>query len=161
MRLDRVRVVLALLLLASAALFVAGSIAERGHTEPRIEHKETGGEKGTEGREATQTATTAERSERLFGLDLERPGLVAAAAGVTVALAGAALGWRRRGVLWAILAFAVAFMVLDVREVVHQSSEGRTSIVVVAAILAGVHLAIAALALVGGARDKGRSMAVA
>ena len=42
---------------------------------------------------------------------------------------------------------ALTFCAFDVREAVHQASESRTGLIVVAAIVAALHLAAAALAL--------------
>jgi len=87
-----------------------------------------------------------------FGLDLEQPGIVAAAAAVTVLLAGVALWWRDVKAFWVIVAFGLLFSVLDVREALHQSDEGRTSVMAIASVLAVMHAAAAVLAAIGTRR---------
>jgi len=145
MRRDSMRVALALLLVVSAGLFITGSILEQGHKE-KTKSTENGSETGAEDSAGSTHPETAKGSERLFGLDLERPGIVAAASVVTVALAGLVLGWRDRRALWLVGLFAIAFAVLDIREAFHQSSESRASLVVLASILAAIHLTAAILA---------------
>ena len=49
-------------------------------------------------------------------------------------------------VLLAVIAFGVGFAVFDVREVVHQVSESRAGLVVIASILALIHLGVAVIA---------------
>ena len=98
--------------------------------------------------EGSPQREAAEKGERVFGLNLETPALVATATGVTLLLALAALAWRNRGILWAIVAFALGFAILDVREVVVRSGTGSSSIVALAGTLVVVHVAAAAPALV-------------
>jgi hypothetical protein len=149
MKRDPFRVGLALLLLVSAGLFITGSIMERGLREAVPKSTETGGETSGEGSAHTEAVKA---SERLFGLDLERPGIVAAASVVTLALAGLGLAWRDRRALLLIALFAIAFAVLDVREAIHQSSESRTSLLVLASVLATIHVITAILAGAGARR---------
>jgi hypothetical protein len=73
-----------------------------------------------------------------------------------VAVGVITLAWRRRWVLWGVGAVALAFTAFDIREAFHQSSEGRTSILAIAAVLAATHLAAAAVALVALVRNEGR-----
>jgi hypothetical protein len=201
MKRDPLRLVVALLLVASAALFVVGSRAERHSTTalpspsaspsaepasaaPRqsaspaptatgregsaaheaAEHtpsattsparsaaaapQKTGvaGAEGSASREAAERAGTVPSSERVFGVDIEQPAIVAAGAFIMVVLAAMAFGWRRRDVLLAVAVFALAFAAFDLREAQHQSSAGRTSILVIASVLACMHVAAALLA---------------
>ncbi|MCA1831838.1 MAG: hypothetical protein ABR548_08085 [Actinomycetota bacterium] len=149
---DPIRVALALLLFVSAALFVAGSIVEHGHTTTNEKNTEKTGETGTEATESTPHVETGKGSERIFGLDLERPGIVAIATVLTLALAATALLWRDRKALMLILLFAIAFAVLDVREAVHQNSEGRTSVLAIASVLAAIHVIAAGVSGAGAVR---------
>jgi hypothetical protein len=48
-------------------------------------------------------------------------------------------------VLLAVIAFGIVFAVFDVREVVHQANESRAGLVVIASVLALIHLGVAAL----------------
>lgn len=228
MKRDPLRVALALVLIASAGLFLAGSIVERAHSapaptpasgepatvssagEPSVGPASlTGTPSGLASQSSAQAAGTsaegsaeheaaehghrpassaspspatgasqaagapaalnppagqppegspqreaAEKGERLFGLNLETPALIATATGVTLLLALAALAWRNRGVLGAIVAFALGFATLDVHEVLVRSGTGSSAIVALAGTLVVVHVAAAALALVA-ALDQG------
>ena len=146
MRRDLFRVGLALLLFVSAGLFITGSVVERGHKEAAVKIAETGSETSGEDSGASTHSEAAKSSERLFGLDLERPGLVATASVVTLGLAVLVLAWRDKRVLWLIVLFAIAFAILDVREAFHQNAEGRTSLIVLASALATIHVISAILA---------------
>lgn len=152
MKRDPFRVGLALLLVASAGLFITGSIMEHGHKETVTNSTETGRETSGEGSGASTPIEATKSSERLFGLDLERPGIVAAASVVTIGLAGLVLAWRDKRALWFIALFAIAFAVLDVREAIHQSNESRTSLLALASVLATIHLLTAILAGIGTRR---------
>lgn len=88
----------------------------------------------------------AEKGRRLFGMNLESLPLVAGAALATLALAVSALAWRRQSPLWVIVAFALGFALLDVREILAQVSAGRDSLVGVAGVLVVLHLVAAGLA---------------
>jgi hypothetical protein len=72
--------------------------------------------------------------------------MVVIAVAVSVVLA-VAMWWRPdRWLLWLIAVFALVFAVSDIAELVHQISEHRAGIAVIAAAIALLHLAAAALA---------------
>jgi hypothetical protein len=116
-------------------------------------HKETGpapaaGESPAHraGESAAHLASEA-HGERVFGIDIESTGLVVAAVAVSLLLAIAL--WLSSGVLvpLAVAGFAFAAAIFDVREVFHQIDESRTNLTVIAAIVAALHLAVVAGAL--------------
>jgi hypothetical protein len=126
------RIVLVALVLASTAGFVVGTSIERSSGGEA--HAESGGESGE----------AADRG----GESLESTPLVVAAAAFSLALAVAIWlrpAWRRL-LLFAALAM-VAFAVVDVRELFHQVDERDAGLALVAAVVAGLHLASAAVAL--------------
>lgn len=94
-------------------------------------------------------ATVAEvHSEQVFGLNPDAAGLVAAAIAASLLLAFGV--WRfptMRPLLVLVALAALAFCAFDVREAVHQASESRTGLVIVAAFVAALHLAAAVVAL--------------
>jgi hypothetical protein len=136
-------------------------------------HKESGGEghaghageAGTEGgahhAEGGGEAAGKESHEELkpLGIDIEAAPFVALAAAASLALALAA--WLRPRSVLLLVAIAAAMLVfgaLDVREVFHQSDESRTSLAVLAGLVAVLHVGAAAVAGVMG-RQAGRSLA--
>jgi hypothetical protein len=168
---------LAVLIVVSAGLFAAGAAIERnksgesGHKEAQTAqpaaseggggtHSESGGESSSEGGrgeahpESGETSseasgeTRSESSEKIFGINPESMGLVIAAIGAAVLLAVAVWLSPIPLVLLAVIAFGVVFAVFDVREVVHQVNESRVGLVVIASLLALIHLAVAATAAV-------------
>ena len=162
---ERLRAVVAILLLVGAALFIVGVAVERAaianetstsalpSTAESSPHVEGSGAEGTgiegSGTEAGQPATPApetHNNEAILGINVESWPLAIVAAIVSIGLAFAAWRGRHRAILLAVVVFALTFSVLDLREVIHQSSEGRTGIVVLASLIALVHLAAAALA---------------
>ena len=160
---ERIRAVAAILLLVGAALFTVGVAVERAAiadesssaahpSSTESPHQEGSGTEGssTEGSgiEAGQPTTPAPElhSEAILGINVESWPPAIAAAIVSIGVAFAAWRGRPRAILFAVAVFALAFTVLDVREVIHQSSEGRTGIVVLASVIALVHLAAATLA---------------
>jgi hypothetical protein len=169
------RRLLAVVLLASAALFAVGSHIERSkeshaeaparpseaqHASRSESHAgETGAERRSEsGDEAGKPATgggaesrgerreETHREAKLFGIDPEAVGLVIAAV-VASLLLGFVTWMRRIGVvLVAIAGFGLIFAAFDVREVLHQVDESRTNLIVIASVLIGLHLLAAVLA---------------
>ena len=135
---------------AGGGLFVLGDTIERGdrHDEPAaattaLSGEQTGHDEGTEaagGHGESSTQPAVEGSEKVLGLDVESPALVALGVGVSLVLA--ALAWLRpqRAVFVVVAAFAAAFAVLDVAETLHQIDKSRTGLAVVASVLALVHL---------------------
>jgi hypothetical protein len=99
--------------------------------------------------ESTTTEATkrSESSEKLLGVNPEATGLLVVAVVVSLLLAGAV--WRLGAsslVLGAVALSMAAFGALDVREVAHQANESHTGLMVLAALVAVLHLAAAALA---------------
>ena len=99
---------------------------------------------------STETAgeTHSESSEKIFGINPESTGLVIAAIVAAVLLAVAVWFSPFSVVLLALIAFGLVFAVFDVRELVHQVNESRAGLVVIASVLALIHLAVAAIAAV-------------
>jgi hypothetical protein len=83
---------------------------------------------------------------KLLGINPEALSLLVIALVVSVLLAAAV--WFRPlvPVLIAIVGFGLLFAALDVREVLHQVDESRTSLIVIASALIGLHLLVATLA---------------
>jgi hypothetical protein len=138
---NRLRLVVALLLVISAALFAVGTTIEhsqRGdhHDENALSSSESGGEP-----EAERT----ENSEKIAGIDPESWPLVGLAIAVSLALA-AGVYWRAGRWFVAALGFGIVFAAGDTRELVHQLDESRTAVAVIAAILIPLHLLVAATA---------------
>jgi hypothetical protein len=163
----QLRRALAALILASAVLFAIGSAIERHTGNEKGEHSaaaehsgsESSGESGEEGHHpegggaAEQGGATREShkesSEDILGIDPEATGLVVAAIAVGVLLALAVWFLDSGLVLLAVVGFGLVFAVFDVREVVHQLDESHAGLVAIAAVLAVLHLGIAALAGAG------------
>ncbi len=164
------RALLIALLIASAALFAVGVAIERSQpthsaareaTETRTDaptpatetHAEDGATSGETSGEATtgkasQPAVKEVTGERVFGINPESIGLVIAAALASLLLALALWRLPTSPPLLAFVALvALAFAIFDIREAVHQVSESRTSLTVVASIVAALHLATTGLAL--------------
>jgi len=152
----RLRVVLAGLLVVSAALFAVGSTLERhregGHaneTAVAERHSETAAESGSESPGgSTETGHRSETETRLLGVDTESVGLEVAAIVLSLGVAIAVWVSRQRAVVVAVVALGLIFAAGDVRELVHQLSESRPGLAAIAALLIGVHLAVAAVAAV-------------
>ena len=105
---------------------------------------------------ATTAGASEARSERIFGLNPDATGLVIAAL-VASALMAIAV-WRYPALVPLLIVVALAslsFAVFDVREAFHQSSESRTGLVVVAALVAGLHLGAAAVGAAMAAYPRG------
>ena len=154
---------LVLLITLATVGFVVGTSIERGqhesHAAPAAKaasptHTESGGETSGEvaptGESAAKLAAEAggHAEYRPFGINIEAIPFIVLAALASLALA--ALAWARPAWLPGLLLVAAsmaAFAVLDVREVVHQSDEGRTGLAVLAGAVAALHAAAALLAL--------------
>lgn len=187
MPLTRIRLLIAALLVVSAAAFAIGVAAERSSTtethgeqhpavhttalgsstSPATSGDGDGGENhpaespaaaadsgdrpSTAGGEQPGEAARAQtdHTERLLGIDPESTVLVIIAVAVSLLLAGGVLTVRRSPLLVVVAAGMLAFAALDVREVVHQSSESRTGLAALAALVALLHLATGATAVVG------------
>ena len=163
----RVRLVLAALLIVSAATFAAGSSIERSHTHESVQPStetspkpaEAGGTEGSgEGAgapsgegvaPATESHTENVGSETLFGINPESTGLVAVGVIVSLLLAAGVWFWGRRPVLMAVVVFGIVFAALGVREAAHQAHESRTGLLMLAIALAVLHAAVSAIAASG------------
>ena len=99
------------------------------------------------------------REAKLLGINPEALSLLIIALIISVLLSAA--GWFRplAPVLITIAGFGVAFAALDVREVLHQVDESRTSLIVIAGVLIGLHLLITVLAGAALLLGRGRSRA--
>ncbi len=149
--------VLVALIVAATAAFVVGVLLERHQTtnETRETPARHAAEAGTESRLGESGETTAHReasghaesSEKLLGVNPESTGLLAVAVAVSLLLA-AAVWWQRGSklVLAVVAAAMAAFCALDIREVVHQVSESRTGLAVLAGVVAALHGAAALVA---------------
>jgi hypothetical protein len=137
----------------------ANHVAE-AHAAPGESKHGTNGERGeSAATHAAETAgsTTAEADTELrpLGVDIEAPAFVALAALTSLALA--ALGYRRPRSLLGLAAIAAAmalFGALDAREAWHQSDENQTGLVILAAMIAALHLAAAGIAVALAARRR-------
>jgi Flp pilus assembly protein TadB len=152
----RVAAVVAVLLVAAAALLVVGILLER-HTEsgehPVVatrEQQETHHDESTEGVH-TEPATApgnrgGEAAERLTGISVESPWVVALGAIASVALAVAVWLRPNRPVIAIVVVFTAAALVLDVLEVSHQLGADHIGL----AALAGVIAALRVATIMGG-----------
>ncbi len=146
----RLRMAAAIMLVLSAALFAAGTAIERSSREESGTHLEEpeGGEhaeagESEEGGSPSGEVEGEESDETLFGVDPDSPLVVAA--GVAASLLMAAAVWRSRSrwLLSLVAAAAVVFAVLDVREVAHQVRESNGGLMVLALVVAALHLGAA------------------
>jgi hypothetical protein len=124
----------------SGAAAKSGEAPESGESGEAAEAGE-----GHIGRAATEAS---EEDETLLGIDLEATGFVALAAAVSLALALAVLLRPAWALLLATVVVAmVAFAALDVREVLHQIDEDDGGLALLAGVVAALHLAAVAMAL--------------
>jgi Flp pilus assembly protein TadB len=150
---SRLRWILVALLMASTALFAAGVIAERSdadeHTEPASVRTQERGESVDAHADQDEAGDVqGETDEAVLGIDVESTPLIVVAVivGVALAVLAATRFGELAGVLAAIALIAVAWAVLDLREVFHQADESRTGVAFVAAAVAILHLVTAAIA---------------
>jgi hypothetical protein len=146
--------IIAALLVVGAALFVVGAAIERGDhrdepaTAVRTSREQVGHDEAAEAGGAASTAEKAEAGdeEKVLGLDVESPGLLAV--GMVLSLALAAFVWRRprRSAFLVVAVFAAAFTVFDVAEVVHQLDRSKAELAVLAAIVVVVHVSASVFA---------------
>ena len=94
-------------------------------------------------RSAGEAANT---SEELFGVNPESVWMVILGVVASVLLALAVRFSDRPIVLVAVIVFGLLLAALDLREMVHQINESRTSLVVLSLILALLHLGVAGIA---------------
>jgi hypothetical protein len=163
------RVTAALLLVLATIVFVIGVMAERSaasegsETRPEAtvtvssnEQSEGASEEGSESHEEGEAAEGAgeeahadeatephieanEPSETILGINLESTSTVAAAVVISLLLAAAVYFWGTPATLVVAGAVALLFAALDLREVAHQLSEGRSGLVGVALLAAVLH----------------------
>ncbi|HEY7072044.1 MAG TPA: hypothetical protein VH479_18095 [Acidimicrobiales bacterium] len=151
----RARRLAAVLLAATAGLFVLGVSAERE------EHRDAGSRSGevgdAHGREGGEAVEGGERSGEsggesgegaVLGVDLESPGIVALGVVVSVGLAAALWMTDRRAVAWAAAGFAAVFVLADLAEVGRQLDEAHGGLALLAVALALGHAAAAGAAAV-------------
>jgi hypothetical protein len=143
------RHLLAVLLAVATILFAVGASAERSATDEHAEAAPTTTARAeAETEEGAPGGAHAEAGERLLGIDLESTPLIALAVLTGLALSAVAASriGRRREFLAAVAVVALAWAALDVREVLHQIDESREGIVVIAAVVAALHLVTPAVA---------------
>ena len=157
---------LAALLAVATLLFAVGVIAERSsadeHAEPTAsaESSEAGHAEEGEGAHAAEEAPSPEggaaesSGEELAGVDLESTSLIVLAvlAGLVLSAAAATELGRSRAFLLAVVVIALAWAVLDVRELLHQLDESRGGIAAIALAVAVVHFVASAVAGRGASR---------
>ena len=182
------RVTAAMLLVLATVVFVIGAIAERSVageasearpsenvTVSNSQQADEASDEGTEGHEEGGAAEDArdeahadeavelhteanETSEMIFGINPESTAAVTAAVVISLLLAAALYFWGTPATLIVAGVFALLFAALDLRELAHQLSEGRSSLVVVALLAAVLHAGaavVAGLALTRGSSSVG------
>jgi hypothetical protein len=166
----RLRAALVLLLVGSGLLFAIGSTIERHqrHNEQPAatagngESGESGGESGSEGSNGHVEKSHGEAGVKILGVNTESLALtvVAVVASLLLALAVWLRQWPRL-ILLLVVGFGLVFAAGDGRELVHQLDESNAGIAAIAALLIGLHLAVAALAaaLFPSSADANRSAA--
>jgi hypothetical protein len=152
----RLRAALVLLLVGSGLLFAIGSTIERHqhHNEQPAATAENGvsgessGESGSEGPAKHAEKTHGEAGVKILGVNTESRALTIVAVVASLLLALAVwLGRWPRPFLLLVVGFGLVFAAGDGRELVHQLDESNAGIAAIAAILIGLHLAVAALAV--------------
>jgi hypothetical protein len=96
-----------------------------------------------------ETVAEHAREGRVLGVNLESPAMIVLASivGAGFALLVASPLGRAAAFLLALAVAALAWSALDVREVVHQASESRTDLTIIAGAVAALHAGAAALAM--------------
>jgi hypothetical protein len=122
----------------------AGESAAQLSGEPR-RSVSRGSETGS-GETARERLGETHREAKLVGINPEALSLLVIALVISVLLATAVRFRPLAAVLIAIVGFGLLFAALDVREVLHQVDESRTSLIVIAGVLIGLHVLIAMLA---------------
>jgi Flp pilus assembly protein TadB len=143
----------AVLLVAAAALLVVGILLER-HTESGAEHpvvaatgqpQESHHDESTQGAHAEPGTAPGNRggeaAERLTGISVESPWVVALGAIASVALAVAVWLRPNRPVIAIVVAFTAAALVLDVLEINHQIGADRIGLAALAGVIAALRVA--------------------
>ena len=152
--LARSRIVVALLLVASATTFAAGVAIERSghHDASAVTGAAVTNPTAPEGSAARETGekhtpaqVTEAKSEQLFGVNTESNTVIAFVVAISLLLAIGALAIRSPLILVSIAVFGLGAVAFDVREVLHQLDESRTGVATLAALIAALHLALALL----------------
>lgn len=170
----RLAAAFAVLMQLATAAFVIGVSIERssGHGESSPEHTESDegiqphddAESGhADETESEGAGSDAEDSETIAGIRVESTPIIVVGVVLSLALAGAALGWPRREVFAAAAMFCAAFALLDGRELVHQLDEQAGTVATVAALALVLHLGATGIAVLGllGHRDERAAIATA
>ena len=149
---NRLRLIVALLLVISAVLFAVGTTIERSggdaHDGTALSSSESEGESShaDEGGETDESsadeAEHTENSEEIAGVDPESWPLVGLAIAISLALA-AGVYWRQGRWFVAAFGFGILFAAADTRELVHQLDESETTVATIAGILIALHLLVA------------------
>lgn len=152
------RGLLTALLIASAALLAIGVTLEKSAeseeaaavTGEASESGEAGHSEAEEGHfeetEGDSSVSHSESKETLLGIDTDSPLAVGAGVVLSLVLAGLALRSNNRIVLVVVMLFALAFAIVDGKELFHQLDESRTALAMLAGVIAMLHLGAAALA---------------
>jgi Flp pilus assembly protein TadB len=142
----------AVLLVAAAALLIVGVLLER-HTESGAERPvvaATGEQQESHHGESTEAThhesgkpanSGGEAAERLTGISVESPWVVALGAIASVVLAVAVWLRPNRAVIAMVVAFTAAALVLDVLEVSHQLGADRIGLAALAGVVAALRVA--------------------
>jgi hypothetical protein len=153
---------IAALLVLSAALFGVGVAVENasgGETHASVAPSGTGGrtETGQEGSESTEHGESngpgtghpeTVGQERVLGVSVESPATVVAAVVVSLLLAALVWAYPRPAVLVVVAVFAASAAVFDVAEVARQFSADRNGVGLLAVLVAALHVAVLAAAVV-------------
>lgn len=143
---NRLRLIVSLLFVVSAALFAVGTTVEHQrkdtHDEQALSSSESAGESshgdesGEGAGEASESAAGEEvhneNSEEIAGIDPESWPLVGLAIAISLALA-AGVYWRQGRWFVVALGFGILFAAADARELVHQLDESETTVAAIAA----------------------------
>jgi hypothetical protein len=152
------RSVLVGLIVAATLAFFVGVMIERADEDAHsgsaeTPHVETGGETGNEvGEEGGPTGSEAETTHdegTILGINPESIPLAIGAGVASLLLAF--LVWTRPTWRWPVALTAVVmlgFLILDIREILHQVDGSRTSIAIAATVVALLHGAAAVVAVV-------------
>ena len=139
----RLAATVAVLLIAAAALLIAGILLERqaeaGSPPSDVattEHQDGHLDESAEAPPAGEN----EAADPLAGIGVESPWIIALGTVTTIALAVAV--WRRpsRAVIAAVVAFTALALVFDVLEMKHQAAEGRTALILLAALIVAIRV---------------------
>jgi heme/copper-type cytochrome/quinol oxidase subunit 4 len=156
--LGRSRIVVALLLLASATTFAVGVAVERsGHHDasavngaavgnPNAPEGSAAREAGEKNASAQATEAKERKSEQLFGVNTETNAVIGFVVATSLLLAIIAVVMRSPIVLAGVAVVALGAIAFDIREVLHQVDQSRTGVAMLAALTAALHVVIVVLA---------------